>query len=230
MTEAVGISGVDSAPYQSAALVTSYITAPSTSGHTFVYGWQPSGSPVAPAAIDFSTYLAANLVYSGFRYSTSTNAYYALGVSTSDATDTIDYNYASGVSGNDTFLYSSGSFAYGTHGVTGTNPVLTGTPHDGAVLRKQFERAQLHGDRYRGRRSDRDGRVCLWVHGGQQHEHSRCPFSHLALQRQRAHYRHSFQFDNAWLRGRRRRFHGLDPERFHFQRRNEQLIPEAISP
>lgn len=52
-------TGVDYAPYQSASGTTSYITAPTTSGHVFVYAWQPSGSAVAPTAFDLGTYLAS---------------------------------------------------------------------------------------------------------------------------------------------------------------------------
>ncbi|MGB8538929.1 MAG: hypothetical protein WCD57_21080, partial [Acidobacteriaceae bacterium] len=55
----LGGTGVDSAPYQSASAMTGYITAPTTSGHTFVYAWQPTGSAVAPSALDFSIYLAS---------------------------------------------------------------------------------------------------------------------------------------------------------------------------
>lgn len=57
-------TGVDYAPYQSASGTTSYITAPTTSGHTFVYGWQPSGSAVAPAAFDITNYLTTGTVTS----------------------------------------------------------------------------------------------------------------------------------------------------------------------
>lgn len=49
---------VGSAPYQSAANTTTFITSPTTSGHTFVYGWSPAGSAIAPTAIDLATYLA----------------------------------------------------------------------------------------------------------------------------------------------------------------------------
>lgn len=52
-------TSVDSAPYQSASATTSYIASPTISGHTFVYAWQPSGSAVAPGALDFTTYLAS---------------------------------------------------------------------------------------------------------------------------------------------------------------------------
>src|SRR6185437_10542030 len=60
-TTATNLAGgaLGSAPYQSAANATSFITSPTTSGHTFFYGWQPSGSAIAPAAIDGATYLAS---------------------------------------------------------------------------------------------------------------------------------------------------------------------------
>jgi len=52
-------TGVDYAPYQSASATTGYIPAPTTSGHTYVYAWQPGGSAVAPTAVDANT-LAVN--------------------------------------------------------------------------------------------------------------------------------------------------------------------------
>lgn len=48
-----------SAPYQSAANTTSFIASPTTTARTFVYAWQPSGSAIAPAALDLGTYLAS---------------------------------------------------------------------------------------------------------------------------------------------------------------------------
>jgi len=51
--------GVGSAPYQSTAATTALIASPTTSGHTFAYVWQPSGSAIAPAALDLATYLAS---------------------------------------------------------------------------------------------------------------------------------------------------------------------------
>lgn len=44
-----------SAPYQSAASTTAFIASPTTSGHTFLYAWQPSGSAIAPTAVDLNT-------------------------------------------------------------------------------------------------------------------------------------------------------------------------------
>ncbi len=63
---AAGLAGgaVGSAPYQSAANVTSFVASPTTSGHTFVYGWQPTGSALPPGAIDITAYLTSGTVTS----------------------------------------------------------------------------------------------------------------------------------------------------------------------
>jgi hypothetical protein len=60
-TAATNISGgaLGSAPYQSAANTTSFLASPTTSGHTFVYAWQPTGSAIDPVAVDLATYLAS---------------------------------------------------------------------------------------------------------------------------------------------------------------------------
>lgn len=49
---------VGSAVYQSAANTTAFLASPTTSGHTFVMGWLPSGSALAPTTIDLGTYLS----------------------------------------------------------------------------------------------------------------------------------------------------------------------------
>ena len=61
-TEATNLAGtgVDSAPYQSASATTSYITAPTTNSHVFVYAWYPTGSAVAPVATDVDTLAVAS--------------------------------------------------------------------------------------------------------------------------------------------------------------------------
>jgi hypothetical protein len=58
---AAGLAGgaVGSAPYQSAANTTLFIASPTTNGHTFVYSWAPTGSAIAPTALDLATYLAS---------------------------------------------------------------------------------------------------------------------------------------------------------------------------
>jgi hypothetical protein len=53
-----------SAPYQSAVNTTAFVAGPITTGHTFFYGWQPTGSLIAPAAIDMGTYLGVNVTAS----------------------------------------------------------------------------------------------------------------------------------------------------------------------
>jgi hypothetical protein len=45
---------VGSAPYQSALNTTAFLASPITSGHTFVYSWQPLGSPISPVAYDLT--------------------------------------------------------------------------------------------------------------------------------------------------------------------------------
>jgi len=58
---ATNLSGgaLGSVPYQSAASTTAFLSGPTTSGHTFAMAWQPSGSVIAPTALDLATYLAA---------------------------------------------------------------------------------------------------------------------------------------------------------------------------
>ena len=59
-TSIASLSGgaVGSAPYQSGANATAFIASPTTSGHTFVYAWQPSGSAIDPVALDLATWYA----------------------------------------------------------------------------------------------------------------------------------------------------------------------------
>ena len=56
-TKSTNIAGgaLGSAPYQNLADTTLYIAGPTTTGHTFVYAWQPSGSLIAPTAVDANT-------------------------------------------------------------------------------------------------------------------------------------------------------------------------------
>ena len=58
---AAGLAGgaLGSTPYQSAANTTAFLASPVTSGHTFVYAWQPIGSPIAPTALDMATFLGS---------------------------------------------------------------------------------------------------------------------------------------------------------------------------
>jgi hypothetical protein len=56
-TNAANLSNgaVGSLPYQSAAGATAFIASPTTSGHTFVPAWQPSGSAIVPTVVDANT-------------------------------------------------------------------------------------------------------------------------------------------------------------------------------
>lgn len=55
----LGSGAVGSLPYQSAASTTAFIASPTTTGHTFVPAWQPSGSAIAPTSLDLATYLSS---------------------------------------------------------------------------------------------------------------------------------------------------------------------------
>jgi hypothetical protein len=56
-TNAANLSNgaVGSLPYQSAAGATAFLASPTTSGHTFVPAWQPSGSALVPVVVDVNT-------------------------------------------------------------------------------------------------------------------------------------------------------------------------------
>jgi hypothetical protein len=74
-TSATNLGGglLGSAPFQNSAGVTHFIVSPTTSGHTFVYAWQPSGSAIAPIAVDIATYLASfNQPFKASTYGTAT--------------------------------------------------------------------------------------------------------------------------------------------------------------
>lgn len=66
-TTATNLSGgaTGSAPYQSGSGATAFIASPTTSGHTFVYSWAPSGSPVNPTALDLATWAASPPAWGG---------------------------------------------------------------------------------------------------------------------------------------------------------------------
>jgi Chitobiase/beta-hexosaminidase C-terminal domain len=65
-----------------------------------------------------------NLIYSGYATDCSNGAFYAFAVGDGNGTDTFDYNYASGVNGNNTFISASSGFSLGTHNTIGTNPAF----------------------------------------------------------------------------------------------------------
>jgi hypothetical protein len=79
---------------------------------------------------EVSIYLASDTHVSGNLISTKSatgcggHPIYALAASTIDGTDSVVDNFAYGYNGNNTFLYDSGSFAWGSTNHFGTNPNL----------------------------------------------------------------------------------------------------------
>ncbi|HXP10364.1 MAG TPA: chitobiase/beta-hexosaminidase C-terminal domain-containing protein [Acidobacteriaceae bacterium] len=73
-----------------------------------------------------------NLIYSGYATNCSNGAFYGFAISKGNGTDTFDYNYASGVNGNNTFMYSSSGFTLGTHNTIGTDPSFADPVNPGA--------------------------------------------------------------------------------------------------
>ena len=72
-----------------------------------------------------------NLIYSGYPTDCSNGAFYAFAVGDGNGTDTFDYNYASGVNGNNTFISASSGFSLGTHNTIGTNPAFANPVNPG---------------------------------------------------------------------------------------------------
>jgi hypothetical protein len=60
----MGGGALGSVSYQTAPNTSGFIASPTTSGHTFFLGWQPTGSAIAPASIDLGTYLGSNVTAS----------------------------------------------------------------------------------------------------------------------------------------------------------------------
>ena len=60
---AAGLAGgaLGSVPYQTVVNTTGFVASPTTASHQFFYGWAPSGSALAPTAVDLGVYLNANL-------------------------------------------------------------------------------------------------------------------------------------------------------------------------
>ena len=130
-----GIAGglLGSAPYQNAVNTTLFISGPITNGHTFFYGWQPTGSAIAPAAIDLGTYLASPPAIGGtapaagaFSSITDTGAEAPAG-----QTYCLQIN-ASGVMSNTGAACGSGSGA--VNSVTNSDGTLTISPTTGSVV------------------------------------------------------------------------------------------------
>ncbi len=110
---AAGLAGgaLGSFPYQSAANTTLFIASPTTSGHDFVPMWQPTGSPIAPIAVDLGTYIQTNVTASLPIVATPST----LGIALSCPTCT--------TSGSGTSVSVNGGGALGTLNINAVAPV-----------------------------------------------------------------------------------------------------------
>ncbi len=84
------------------------------------------------------THISGNLISTRSATGCGGHPIYALAVSTSDGTDSVVSNFAYGFNGYNTFLYASGSFAWGSGNQFGvplnlTNPVAPGAPSCGGA-------------------------------------------------------------------------------------------------
>ena len=87
-----------------------------------------------------------NLIPTGMRANCLNGAFYAFAISKGNGTDHFDNNYASGVSGNNTFLYSSNGFSLGTHNTIGTNPSFANPGNPGPPrMRRLCKRSGMYG-------------------------------------------------------------------------------------
>lgn len=83
-----------------------------------------------------------NLTYTGFASDCPSpgagGAFYAFAIGNGDGSDVYDNNYASGVSGNNTFISASTGFSLGTHNIIGTNPAFANPVNPGAPSCSSF--------------------------------------------------------------------------------------------
>jgi hypothetical protein len=79
-----------------------------------------------------NTLLYSNLVSTRSATGCGGNPIYAIAVSAGDSSDTVVNNLAYGPNGNNTFLYASGSFGWGSGNQFGTNPNFTNPVNPGA--------------------------------------------------------------------------------------------------
>lgn len=82
-----------------------------------------------------------NLIYTGQATDCSGDALYAMAVASSNSSTTVSGNYASGVSGNNTFTDGAGGFTFGTN-VLGTNPNFANPVNPGAPSCGSFASVQ----------------------------------------------------------------------------------------
>jgi hypothetical protein len=91
--------------------------------------WQGLGECIIQAANNTS--FTNNICATSAANDPAGHPIYAIAITSGDSTDTIANNWAAGQGGNNSFMYSSGSFSYGTN-VLGTNPAFVSTTIPGA--------------------------------------------------------------------------------------------------
>jgi hypothetical protein len=97
------------------------------------------------------THISRNLISTKSATGCGGHPIYAVAVSTSDGSDSVVNNLAYGYNGNNTFLYDSGSFAWGSGNQFGTfpdfaNPVAPGAPSCGGTANVPSCMASLVAD------------------------------------------------------------------------------------
>jgi hypothetical protein len=78
------------------------------------------------------TQVYGNLVSTRSATGCGLNPVFALSVQNGNATDSVDSNFAFGYSGNNTFVSGSGTFAFGSKNILGTNPAFSNPTAPGA--------------------------------------------------------------------------------------------------
>jgi hypothetical protein len=115
------------------------------SSHAAIYitqntSWANLTDPnqIGPGCGEITLKMASNTKVSGNLIATSGatgcggNPIYPLSVESGDSTDSVDSNFAFGYNGNNDYVANSGTFAYGSKNVFGTNPAFTNATVPGA--------------------------------------------------------------------------------------------------
>jgi hypothetical protein len=91
----------------------------------------------------YNVQASQNLIQTSSATGLGGNAIYAMAVGNGNTTDQVYNNFASGVSGNNTVIYSSGSFAYGPGNTIGTTVTFTSPTVPGAPSCSSFSSTVL---------------------------------------------------------------------------------------
>jgi hypothetical protein len=99
-----------------------YITQNTTWGNLTDPNQNGTGCGEVALDIASNTQVYGNLISTKSATGCGVNPIYALSVQFGDSTDSVDSNFAFGYNGNNTYLSNSGTFAYGSKNLLGTNP------------------------------------------------------------------------------------------------------------